>query len=38
VAARLERMLSFFQNGGIGPEMSQRDIKLCKSVEQKLSA
>jgi hypothetical protein len=37
-AARLDRMLSFFQHGGIAPGMSQRDIKLCKSVEQKLNA
>ncbi len=35
-AARLDRMLSFFRSGESGPEMSQRDIKLCKTVEQRL--
>src|SRR6267154_1880982 len=37
-AARLDRMLSFFQNGESAPGMSQRDIKLCKTVEQRLRA
>ena len=37
-AARLDRMLSFFQHGNIAPGMSQRDIKLCETVEQKLRA
>jgi hypothetical protein len=36
-AARLHRILWFFQNGSIAPEMSQRDVKLCKTVEQKLA-
>jgi hypothetical protein len=30
--------LSFFQHSDIAPDMSQHDIELCKSVEQKLSA
>jgi hypothetical protein len=38
LAARLDRMLSFFQNGESAPGMSQRDIKLCKTVEQRLRA
>jgi hypothetical protein len=37
-AARLDRMLLFFQRGDIAPGMSQRDIKLCKITEQKLRA
>ena len=37
-AARVDRILSFFQHGDIAPDMSQRDIELCKSVEQKLRA
>jgi len=37
-AARLDRMLSFFQNGESAPGMAQRDIKLCKTVEQRLRA
>jgi len=37
-ATRLDRMLSFFQNGESAPGMSQRDIKLCKTVEQRLRA
>jgi len=37
-ATRLDRMLSFFQNGESAPGMSQRDIKLCKTVEQSLRA
>ncbi len=37
-AARVERMLSFFQHGDIVPGMSPRDIKLCKTVEQRLRA
>jgi hypothetical protein len=35
-AARLEAMLSFFQHGQIAPGMLRRDVKLCKTVEQKL--
>ena len=37
-AARLERMLSFLQDAQSAPGMSQRDIKLCKTVEQRLRA
>ncbi len=37
-AARVDRILSFFQHGDIAPDMSPHDIKLCKSVEQKLHA
>ena len=37
-AARADRILSFFQHGDIAPEMSEADIELCKSVEQKLRA
>jgi hypothetical protein len=37
-AARIERILSFFQHGDVAPEMSEGDIELCKSVEQKLLA
>ena len=29
---------AFFQNGESAPGMSQRDIKLCKTVEQSLQA
>jgi hypothetical protein len=36
--ARVDRILSFFQHGDIAPDMSQRDIEFCKSVEQKLRA
>src|SRR5216684_1718298 len=36
--ARVDRILSFFQHGDIAPDMSERDIELCKSVEQKLHA
>jgi hypothetical protein len=37
-AARADRILSFFQHGDIAPDMSEGDIELCKSVEQKLRA
>jgi hypothetical protein len=37
-AARIERILSFFQRGNIAAGMSRHDIELCKSVEQKLTA
>ena len=37
-AARVERMLSYFQHGGIVPGMSQRDIKLCETIEKTLRA
>ena len=36
--ARIERMMSFFQHGDVAPDMSEGDIELCKSVEQKLRA
>ena len=34
--ARVNRVLCFFQRGEIAPEMSASDIKLCRSVEQRL--
>jgi hypothetical protein len=37
-AARLDRMLLFFQHRDVVPGMSPRDIKLCRIVEQKLRA
>lgn len=37
-AARVERILSFFQHGEIALGMSEGDIELCKAVEQKLRA
>ena len=33
---RVTRILCFFQEGEIGPEMSARDIELCRSVELRL--
>lgn len=36
--ARVDRILSFFQHGDIAPDMSEGDIELCKSFEQKLRA
>ena len=36
--ARIDRILSFFRHGHIAQDMSERDIELCKSVEQKLLA
>ena len=35
-AARTERILSFFQHGKVAPEMSDRDVTLCKSLEERL--
>ena len=35
-AARIERILSFFQHGDVAREMSERDVMLCKSLEDKL--
>jgi len=35
--ARIERILSFFRYGDVASEMSERDVRLCKSLEQKLS-
>ena len=34
--ARVTRILCFFQEGEIGPEMSARDIELCRSVKLRL--
>src|SRR4051794_28389562 len=35
-AARIDRILSFFQHGDIAPDMSEHDVELCTSVDQKL--
>jgi hypothetical protein len=35
-AARIDRILSFFQGGDVAPEMSERDVTLCKSLEDRL--
>jgi hypothetical protein len=35
-AARIDRILSFFQHGKVAPEMSERDVMLCKSLEARL--
>jgi hypothetical protein len=35
-AARIDRILSFFQNGGIAPEMSEHDVALCQALEDRL--
>jgi hypothetical protein len=35
-AAQIERILSFFQHGDVAPEMSERDVTLCKSLEDRL--
>jgi hypothetical protein len=37
-ADRVERILSFFQHGDIAPGMSESNIELCKSVQQRLRA
>jgi hypothetical protein len=34
--ARVDRVLCFFQHVEIAPEMSARDIELCRSIEQRL--
>ena len=34
--ARIERILQFFQHGDVAPEMSERDVTLCKSLEERL--
>jgi hypothetical protein len=34
--ARIDRILSFFIHGNIASDMTEGDIKLCKSVERKL--
>jgi len=35
-AARIDRILSFFQHGDVAPEMTERDVTLCKSLEDRL--
>ncbi len=35
-AARIERILSFLRHGDVAPEMSERDVTLCKSLEERL--
>ncbi len=35
-AARIERILSFFQHGDVAPEMPEGDVTLCKSLEDRL--
>jgi hypothetical protein len=35
-AARIDRILSFFQHGEVAPEMSERDVMLCKSLQARL--
>ena len=35
-AARIERILSFLQHGEIPPNMSNGDLILCKSLDNKL--
>jgi hypothetical protein len=35
-AARIERIVSFLQRGEIGREMSEGDLTLCRSLEDKL--
>ena len=35
-ATRIDRILSFFQQGDVAPDLSEGDIQLSKSVEQKL--
>ncbi len=35
-AARIERILWFFQHGDTEPAMPARDLSLCKSIEDRL--
>jgi hypothetical protein len=35
-AARIDRILLFFQNGDVVPEISEHDVMLCKSLEDRL--
>jgi regulator of extracellular matrix RemA (YlzA/DUF370 family) len=35
-AAQIDRILSFFQNGSIAPEMSEHDVALCQALEGRL--
>ena len=37
-AARINRILRFFRHDETGPEMSEADLALCKSLERKLVA
>lgn len=37
-AARIKRVLHFFQHNEVGPYMSDTDLVLCKSLEHKLVA
>jgi hypothetical protein len=37
-AARIDRILSFLRDGKISPEMSEGDLAICRSLEQKLRA
>ena len=36
LTARIHRILLCFRNGKIGPDMSDADLALCKSLEAKL--
>jgi len=35
-AGRVQRILSFFQQGDVAPDMPEADVMLCKSLENKL--
>jgi hypothetical protein len=35
-AARIDRILLFFQHGEVAPEMPERDVMLCKSLVARL--
>jgi hypothetical protein len=35
-AARIDRILSFFQHSDVAPDMSERDVTLCKSLKDRL--
>ena len=35
-AVRIERILAFFQQGDLAPDMSEGDVTLCKSLESRL--
>jgi hypothetical protein len=35
-AARIDRILSFFQNGGIASEMPEHDVALCQALGDRL--
>lgn len=38
LAARIRRILQFFHQNETGPQMSDADLALCKSLERKLVA